>query len=279
MGSLFRDVSQVYAVRAIAGHSQPHVDGFRAGKALTREDVSRLPFMVHGGYLEDVPLILAHGLSAGGRAESAGHTGRNDVMCAGFPLRDPRCRSGMRKDSGRRGRINCQIYLDADRVALVRRVCLTATGGLLVRGDIPANCILGITEVYPDRRGHMKESPVWIASVRHCVPWYVVKMNLRSRAEDWALFPGQPTAPVFTRGTPGSAGSDAPTIQQYGTDPSTIAANFIGSTPAKAKLDLRVFRCPSCAPLAQGIGHCFSTAGRHGAASARGKFATESGKG
>ena len=52
----------------------------------------------------------------------------------------------MRKESGRRGYINAQYYLDADKVALVRKICFTATGGLLVRGSIPPNCILGITE-------------------------------------------------------------------------------------------------------------------------------------
>ena len=87
-----------------------------------------------------------------------GHTGRNDVMCACYPLRDPRCQSGMRKDSGRRGRINAQYYLDADKVALVRQICFTATGGLLVRGSIPPNCLLGITEVLhkPVRHDELK---------------------------------------------------------------------------------------------------------------------------
>ena len=117
LGPLFTDITHVHAIRAIAGHSQPHVDGFRSGKALSREEASRLPFMVHGGYLEDVPSILAKGLTAGGPAGSTGHTGRNDVMCSPYPRLDPRCRSGMRKDSGKRGEINCQIYIDADRVA------------------------------------------------------------------------------------------------------------------------------------------------------------------
>ena len=121
-------------------------------------------------------------------------------------------------------------------------------GALLVRGSIPASCILGITEVYPDSRGNLKESAVWNAGVRHCVPWCVVKADRNNRPLAWDYFPDQPTAPAFTRGTPGSADSNAPTIQQYGTDPSTIAANFIGSTLAKTALDLRVFRCPHCAP-------------------------------
>ena len=110
----------------------------------------------------------------------------------------------MRKDSSAQGLINCQIYLDAAKVALVREVCLTATGGLLVRGSIPASCILGITEVYPDaeRPGCLCESPVWDCSLLYCIPW-----QLRHPEEDGQIlevtpFPRQPEEPDFTRGPP-----------------------------------------------------------------------------
>ena len=109
MGPLFTGPEDILMVRAIAGHSQPHVDAFRSGKQLDSEEAYRLPFMVHGTYLEHVPSIIANGLIAGGPKGSRGSTGRNDVMCAAFPLRDERCRSGMRKDSGNRGPINCQV--------------------------------------------------------------------------------------------------------------------------------------------------------------------------
>ena len=95
----------------------------------------------------------------------------------------------MRKDHGRWGRISCQIYLVPLKVVLCREVTITCTGAIVVRDNIPASCIVAVTEIVDARVPY--EAIVWDASLIYGVPWFM--RHEGSRAAD-AYF-AQPAHP------------------------------------------------------------------------------------
>ena len=167
------NAEDLYAVRAIAGHSINHVEGWRSGRRLTLEDAYELEYMVHGTYIQTYACIIPRGLMAGGVPDETDSTGRNGVMCSAFPFLDPRCESGMRKGHGRKGPADCQVYLDPEKVLLCRETCMTSTGVILVRGSIPPSYIVDITDIIYDKEPW--EATLWDSQLMFCVPWYTRK--------------------------------------------------------------------------------------------------------
>ena len=117
-------IKDVVAIRAIQGHAVDFVQADRSGVTLTAEDAVKLPYLVHGTEVANIPSILGTGLIPGGIGDATHGEGRNSIHLALWPINDKRCMGGMRKS----GSVNALIYLN--KVALVQEKRVTVTPGL-----------------------------------------------------------------------------------------------------------------------------------------------------